>query len=363
MKILYDYQAFVRQKYGGVSRYFYELVTRICSEPDIDVMMWMGRHINKYKIEDFKENLFYFYGKRVYPYPRTKILSAWAHKPFFRRFYNKADLDILHQTFYCDYGKKKNTKLVITLHDFTPEKYTKHFSRLNNAIKVKRKTIEQSDGLICISNNTKKDLLELFDVPESKIRVIYHGNSLLIKPDDKPLFPDPYVLFVGGRYAYKNFSILVDAISSSVSFKDIKILCFGGGGFSRDEKTYIKAKKMVERISHIEGDDFMLANAYKYASAFVYPSLYEGFGIPLLEAMHYGCPILASETSCFPEIAGDAALFFNPLLTEDFAFKLERLLTDTLLREKLVENGFKREKLFSWDKCAKETLGFYKSLV
>jgi glycosyltransferase involved in cell wall biosynthesis len=103
-----------------------------------------------------------------------------------------------------------------------------------------------------------------------------------------------------------------------------------------------------------------LANAYKFASVFVYPSLYEGFGIPLLEAMHYGCPILASDTSCFPEIAGNAAIYFNPGNVDELVSGMESVILDTGVRNELISNGFKREVLFSWEKCAKETLEFYK---
>lgn len=202
----------------------------------------------------------------------------------------------------------------------------------------------------------------MYSVPESKIRVIYHGNSLKMDPGSTPLFSVPYILFVGGRKAYKNFLLLVDSLSSSPRLKDFSILCFGGGKLSSDELSFISEKSMDGRVIHTEGSDAELANAYKFASVFVYPSLYEGFGIPLLEAMHYGCPILASSTSCFPEIAAEAALYFDPLGKDDLINKLEIVLSDSKVRNELIQNGLNRESLFSWDRCASETLDFYKSV-
>ncbi len=362
MKILYDYQAFQRQKYGGISRYFYELITRISDAPDTEILLWLGRHINKYRLEDYRNKFSYFHGKRVNLIPKTKMLNLWSHKPFFKRFLGKTDFDILHQTFYCDYGKKKNTKQFVTVHDFTPEKYTHHFSRLNNAIKDKKNTADRSDGIICISNNTKKDLLELYSVPESKIRVIYHGNSLKMDAGTEPVFKTPYILFVGDRKAYKNFRLLVDSVASSPRLKDFNILCFGGGGLTKQETEFIAGKSMQGRVIQTEGNDAELANAYKFAEVFVYPSLYEGFGIPLLEAMHYGCPILASNTSCFPEIASDAAVYFDPLEKDELISGLELIISDSDLRKSLVMKGINRESQFSWDKCASETLEFYRSV-
>ena len=106
-----------------------------------------------------------------------------------------------------------------------------------------------------------------------------------------------------------------------------------------------------------------MANLYKFATVFIYPSLYEGFGIPPLEAMHYGCPVLASNSSSIPEVVGSAGLYFDPTSTDDLVLQLEQLVSDDTLRQRLSLAGFQQEKLFSWDRCADQVFNFYKKVL
>jgi glycosyltransferase involved in cell wall biosynthesis len=324
----------------------------------------MGYHINKYELEKFKNEYLGFSGKRIKHIPKTKRLSTYIQKPFFERFRKKTDYDIFHHTYFADCKKKKGTKDIITVHDFTHEKYQKVFSGLDKTVEAKKTAIKNADGIICISNSTKKDLLSLYDIPEEKIRVIYHGNSLNYKVTEEPIFKKPYLLYVGDRRAYKNFNLVLSAFKISDFIKNnFYLYCFGGGGFKDKEKSLINEFGLNGRIFQMEGSDKELTNAYKYAEVFIYPSLYEGFGIPLLEAMHYGCPIVASDASCFPEIAGDAAIYFNPESVEDLILKIENVINDSESKNQLVKNGYEREKRFSWKKCADETYEFYKKVV
>lgn len=360
MKVLYDYEIFVIQKYGGASRYFYEIISRLTEKEKLEIILYMGEHINKYELEKFSNRFLIFKGNRVRHIPKSKMLSVFLQKPFFESFRKKTDYDIFHKTFFTRYRREKKGKMITTIHDFTPEKYPGSFSRFNNTIEAKKRIIKEADGIICISETTKKDMLSLYNVPEEKIKVIYHGNSLNINSEVKPIINQPYLLYVGDRRTYKNFIILLETYrNSSLINNNFKLLCFGGGKFSNKENEFLARNSLTGKVIQTEGSDEMLASAYKYASVFIYPSIYEGFGIPLLEAMHLGCPIIASDSSCFPEIAGKAALFFNPASIDDLTAKIEFVAGNSETRNRLIETGYEREKLFSWDKCAEECYNFY----
>lgn len=364
MKILYDYEIFLIQKYGGATRYFYEIISRLVQMREAEIILYMGHHINKYELEKFKDKYLKFSGKRIGHIPKTKRLSTIVQKPIFEKFRSNNDYDIFHHTYYADYKKKKDTKDIITVHDFTHEKFPERFSKLDKTIKAKENAIKNADGIICISNATKNDLLSLYKIPEEKLRVIYHGNSLNYEVTEDAVFKNPYLLYVGDRRSYKNFGLVLSAFKDSDFLKsNFGIVCFGGGELKTEEKALINNCGLDGKVFQTEGSDKELANAYKFASAFIYPSLYEGFGIPLLEAMHYGCPIAASDSSCFPEIAGDAAVYFNPESAEDLILKTEKVIKDTEFRKNLINKGFEREKQFSWNKCASLTFEFYKNIL
>jgi glycosyltransferase involved in cell wall biosynthesis len=360
MKVLYDYEIFLIQKYGGATRYFYEIISRLADKEDLDIILYMGYHINRYGLEELKDKYFKFYGKKIPNLPKTKLVSTKIQKPVFEKFRKKTDYDIFHHTYYADYRKKNGTKDIITVHDFTHEKFPENFSGLDVTIERKKNAIKNADGIICISETTKKDLLELYDIPEENIKVIYHGNSLKYEVTEKPMYEKPYLLYVGDRRAYKNFGLVLKAFRDSDFIRNnFSLVCFGGGELKKAEISLINEYCLDGKIFQTEGSDRELANAYRYAKAFIYPSMYEGFGIPLLEAMHYGCPIAASDSSCFPEIAGDAAEYFNPGSEDELIRAIEKVINNTDTRERLIRKGIEREKMFGWEKCADETYEFY----
>ena len=175
----------------------------------------------------------------------------------------------------------------------------------------------------------------------------------------------PYILYVGSRRRYKNFNILIDAYSCSKKINDnFDIVCFGGDPFLNEELRYFKEKNISpNKIKFIQGNDNLLYNFYKNASCLVYPSLYEGFGLPIVEAMSMSCPVISSNTSSMPEIYGDSAISFNPKYSEELIKKLENLLFDSHFQLQLKNKGLKRSKEFSWEKCAQETQSVYKKLI
>jgi glycosyltransferase involved in cell wall biosynthesis len=233
----------------------------------------------------------------------------------------------------------------------------------------KKIAVKNADHIICISESTKRDAIELLNICESKVSVVHLGVDTFRESatnshvDPTPNY-HPYILYVGERGGYKNFSCLLKVVAQTAKLKrDFQIIAFGGGAFSRHEHKEIHALGLTDRhVINISCNDSLLQMYYKNASAFVYPSLYEGFGLPPLEAMSAGCPVISSNTSSMPEIISDAAEFFNPEDIECFAQALEAVVYSEERRADLVVRGYKRVQALSWNKCAQQTLNVYEKL-
>lgn len=369
MNILYDYSIFSLQIYGGISRYFYELINRISLNKEASINVFEGFYINEYGLSENKNNYYSYEGHKIpyvkYIYNAVKLNPIW-----FKNTYSHIDnLDIFHPTYYReDLDKFKKSAVVITVHDMIHELYKDQFSNYDPTIKQKRVSINASDAIICVSENTKKDIIRVYDVPKEKIWVVYHGSSLNIvksinmnKFTKEHFFKAPYLLYVGNRDGYKNFLYLLNVYATHFA-GDFNLLCFGGGNFKETELSLLSKYNLLNKVIHVNGSDDFLAALYKKAFCLIYPSLYEGFGIPPLEAMSLGCPVIASNTSSIPEVVGNGGILFDPFSEEDLIRSIESLMSDNM-RYQLILKGFEQEKKFSWDKTAIETLNVYKSII
>lgn len=373
MKILYDHTVFQFQRYGGVSRYFYELITRLSTKEDVDISLFQGFHINEYALSEHEQNFDSYWGyKWEYKKPVAKylahILFTMPNKILFEKHMRSSDVNIYHPTYYMK-GLKQNKKapIVITVYDMIHELYPDQFIDSRFVIRAKKRAISRAKVIIAISENTKKDLIKIYDVPESKIKVVYLASSL---QSSNPMDIDelkkgsglkrPYILYVGDRRTYKNFKVLLNSYINHFS-DNLDLICFGGGKFKADELKNIN-NKIKTSIIQLNGSDDLLASLYKHAFCFVYPSLYEGFGIPPLEAMSMGCPVIASNASSIPEVVGDAAILFDPHSKDELIDAIGSL-NDESKRNDLIKRGFEQDKKFSWDKMANETLDIYKSIL
>ena len=221
-----------------------------------------------------------------------------------------------------------------------------------------------ASAIIAVSENTKKHIIRLLNVPESKIHVVCHGSSLpMIKGEPHFLFP--YILYVGDRGGYKNFIPFLRSMLPVLNRnKELRIVCTGKP-FSQEERILIHENVMDDRI-HVcwVKTDEELFSLYHYAQCSVFPSEYEGFGIPILEAYQAGCPVLLNRTSCFPEIAGDAAIYFElNSKSSNLAEKVEQLLLMTSdERSALIEKQKVRLANYSWKASAKQMAAIYQSL-
>ena len=374
MNILYDYTVFQLQRYGGISRYFFELIKRLSTKEDVSINLFQGFHINEYGLSEHRQNFESYWGHKIgCNKPAIKylayILFSMPNKILFDQYIGSSDVDIYHPTYYrSDLDKYNKSAIVLTVHDMIHELYPDQFIDSRFVIKAKKISINKADLIISISENTKKDLMNIYDVLEDKIKVIYHANSLpksneyLKCADLEKMYSitKPFLLYVGDRKrSYKNFTILLETYSTMLSDR-FDFVCFGGGDFSHNELRTIKSIRCSGKVIHISGPDHLLASLYKNAFCFIYPSLYEGFGIPLLEAMGLGCPVIASNTSSIPEVVDKAALLFDPNSEDCLINVIELLEKNESRREKLINLGFEQEKKFSWDKTANETFNVYK---
>ncbi len=363
MKILYDHQAFTIQEYGGISRYYFELALHFQNIPDADLSSSLLFSNNEY----IKGN---------------GVISSW---PFFKNLkfqkkievmqlinsvkskidYKLNDFDIFHPTYYDPYYVTSKIKqpIVITFHDLIHEKF-KRYDR--KTLADKKKVLGRADKIIAISQNSKNDLIEYYSIPENRIDVIYLASDFTSNTNDlmNSSNNENYILYVGGRNHYKNFTFFVKAIASLlVDNSNLYLYCVGGDTFKKDEYKLLKDLHIEAKVKFYTGTDTNLQVYYSNALAFFFPSQYEGFGIPLLEAMGCGCPIGASETSSFPEIAGDAALYFDPYCAESIFSVAERLVAEPIMRAELARKGLLRSQHFSWQETVRKTYNLYKSLL
>lgn len=362
--IAYDHQFFSTFGYSGITRYHYEVIARLVNVPSVEISLFMGWHKTRFDYARFKKRYAHFFACRRPGIPRTTRLFNAMNEALFPLFLARSRSRLYHQTYYRYYVPSFRGKRILTVHDMVYELFPGKFLNPDRDIRDKRISIDRADALIAVSASTKNDLVRLCGISPQRIAVIYHGNSLTVTPQEAPPVDGPYVLYVGQRVRHKNFPVLLNAYcrSSRVN-SECGLVCFGGDPFTKEEKQVLARHGLLGRVHHVCGSDERLAACYSRASLLVYPSLYEGFGLPLLEAMHYGCPVVASNAGSLPEIGGQAGVYFDPNSPDELAAVMERVLSDTMMRKKMTERGLCREKEFSWDACASQTLALYKSLL
>lgn len=344
---------------GGVSRYFVEIASVIMKQHNVSIgCLWSE---NEYLNNAYK-------GRRSF----INRIVKWKISKSLTKLYCKLDIlfnqyDIVHPTWVDTYiyGVKHSSKIVVTIHDMIHEIFWSNKEQYE--IRRKKLAIYNSDAIIAISNNTKKDILRLYpDIDEKKITVIYHGTSHLPKPTKIEGFDlnSRYLLYVGSRFDYKNGFFVAEALKDLLkSKKNLKLVYVGGGAFNHEELKFIKENKLDDLIVQLSVSDSGLAYLYRHAVCFIYPSLYEGFGLPILEAFDNECPVICANNSSLPEVGGEAALYFNNNDAEGLVDLVSELLDNDSKRKNLISLGKERAKLFSWEKCSNETIMLYKKLL
>jgi glycosyltransferase involved in cell wall biosynthesis len=216
-----------------------------------------------------------------------------------------------------------------------------------------------------------QDILKFTNADPDRIHVIYLGNPFeninheqSTPGPDVLLFKKPYLLFVGYRSRYKNFNFFIESVAEMLyKNDDFHIVCAGWLPFTDEEKKFLKNLNVFHKVHHIRINDRILKNLYKNARAFIFPSLYEGFGLPVLEAFSCGCPAIISNSSSLPEIGGGGAMYFEPNDRESILHAVETVLFNDNYRDDLIKKGSERLKFFSWEKTAHSTKKVYSNLI
>ncbi len=366
MKVVYDAQVFVEQEYGGISRYICALATHLARLSDMEVKIVAPLHVNAY-LRALSSDI--AVGRYVARLPKTarmiKVLGTAMCTPV-------ASLirpDLVHETYYAEQALcRAKVPHVLTVYDMIEERFPESFPLGYPLARRKRSAVNRADHVFCISENTRRDLLEMYKFPEDRVSVTSLGYDALVPSSRSSrdlVGGSPYILFVAGRQGYKNFEGLIKAYAASAWLRDgFRVVCFGGGAFSAEERILMAGLGLsVAQVEHVGGGDDRLASLYQGAAALVYPSKYEGFGIPPLEAMSLDCPVICSSTSSIPEVVGQAGEYFDPFDHDSIRYSMERVLQSTERRLELVSLGRIRRELFTWERCAQQTAGIYRRLV
>jgi len=354
MKIIYDDIIFELQKAGGISKYWGKLIENFSSSTKVD--------LNNIQTKAAKNNVFYPKDINFIKIPDLPIpLKIRRYLPIL----TTSGYDIFHSSYYrIPFISSKKLKQVVTVHDFMYEFFD---SGLKKHIHVwqKRKAMLRADAIICVSEHTQQDLIKLYPEVNSKIlHVVPNGvdKEFKVLKNSKT---EKYLLYVGNRVGCKNFEFNLKLMSHSsfIQDNDFNLICVGGGKFSDSELSMFAQYNLADKVSQvmfIENEE--LNKLYNNAYALLFPSQYEGFGIPALEAQMAGCPVVYAKTSSLPEVMGYTELGFNLNDIDEASQKLE-LLQDEGLKETIIFKGVEHASKLSWENSASLTLKVYEGVL
>ncbi len=359
MRVVFGPEVF-GQRYGGISRYFVELHRRM---PALGVssMILAGIHHNAYlrgvdgvrgvRAPDLlqKERL---RGLRE----GINDLVAVGHVR------GEGSTAVYHQTYYGgSVGRRHRGPCVVTAYDLVHAKFPKYFPDDDPTVAQQRLAFAHADLILSISNTTKADLQEIFGIAASRIVVTHLGvTSPGATTASVSAVTRPFLLYVGQRYGYKNWEQFVRAYTASPLAGELQVVCTGEP-FTTAEQQWLVELGRNRDVVHLSADDTVMDALYREAAAFVYPSLYEGFGLPPLEAMARGCPVMASSAGAIPEVLGDAAVYADPHDVDSMAKALTEVVRPER-REELASAGRGLASTYSWERTAAQTAAAYRSL-
>lgn len=364
MKILFDSQIFSVQKFGGISNYFANIITNSQKNTSVQLPYMYTNNVYLKEIGiNYQDLLSYvqFKGKNR--------IKALVNKIFNIKSIKFDEYDIFHPTYYDDYFTSylsRDKPFVITVYDMIHELFPQYFDQNSMEYRTKKVLCQKANKIIAISEHTKQDIIRLFGIPESKIKVIHLSTDFkLINQPSMHIqwLPEQYLLFVGTRFGYKNFDWMLTSIAPILKQTNVKIVVIGNELNDHEQKLVMLLDLEHLIVVNNVSSSHQLQEIYNRAELFIFPSLYEGFGIPTLEAFASKVPVLLTNSSCFPEIAQDAALYFEPNDISDFQAKVKLVLNSPSKRQDLIERGVRRLHNFSWQNTADETYKLYTELI
>ena len=353
-RVIFGPEIWSLQSEGGISRYFQQLI-RGLSQSGISGQILTNKNSNS-RLETINVENFQVHGLR-----KSKNFYGEISKILG----NEIAGNVYHPTYYSKNLVKvrtPRTKVVLTVFDMISEIFPEKKSRFRKVIDEKRFSVNTADHILSISEQTKKDLINIYEVPENKISVTYLGSDLHLLPkvEGGASTEKDFILYVGKRGGYKNFSNLVTAFShSKILMTSFQIVAVGGGDFSSGELSEFLKLKIADKVIHMDANDHQLAMLYRKASCLVYPSIYEGFGLPPVEAMSLNCPVIASSGGSIPEICGQAAAYFDPLNIDSIMHTILETLASPSRIKDMQMKGQAASQLFTWERTARDTLSVY----
>lgn len=357
LDLVLDSIIFSLQRAGGISLYWSELIKGTSG---------LGHNVVSVEGRNSEENVF-----------RSTLekssLSVYKSRgiPRIERYmpanFGEANFDVFHSSYYR-MPRRRNGVVIQTCYDFAYERFRSGLPRAVHSLQ-KYRALKNADGIICISESTRRDLFSFFpDLSSKPTRVIYLAASKDFRSlsdgeavDQLPtVIPtsERFVVFVGERGFYKNFAFAVEGVALC---EDYHLVLVGGGPVSAAERVFLD-RHLSNRWVHLSGISSRSLNAiFNRAQALVYPSSFEGFGIPILEAMQAGCPVICGSSSSIPEVAGSSGLTVDLNVPENVSEHL-RALEDSSWRSTVRESGLENASRFSWDSCSSESISFYNSI-
>jgi glycosyltransferase involved in cell wall biosynthesis len=366
LRILYDHQIFDSQIHGGISRYFVELLREAWKAGAPRCRLGALLSNNDYlRDAPFPRPARFFPGVRWLRKGNhlTAVNRRWS-----LRCIGRGDFDLLHPTYYGTYFLPRlgDRPFVLTIYDMIHELLPHTSGSSGRTAERKRILAGGAAGIIAISESTRRDVIRLLGLPPAKVRTIHLGGPEVLETalPPHPGLADPYVLFVGQRGDYKNFSTFLTGMAPLLrDDRRLRVVCAGGRTLDAAEVEAARSSGVDGRVQHVAGpSDEALAALYQHARAFVFPSRYEGFGLPVLESFAFGCPAVLARSSSLPEIGGEAAAYFDPESAESIRTAVDRVLRDEPLRRAMIEAGRRRAREFSWERTARETWATYAEL-
>lgn len=361
MRVALDEQIFTIQEYGGISRLFFELARQFERNPElgVEISPMSAEIINRYVLQDLQLS------------DKLKVTESKgkyrALMKYLTRKRSRSDAEIVHNTFYLPHGLMgySESKRIVTIHDMIPEMLPKTRRRLD-LLTLKGKYIREADHIICVSSATRGDLLRLCPDVKAPITVVHHGVDPIFTPGVPRWsdLPDHYILFVGNRGQYKDAEVLLKAFSIfHIEHPDTTLLFVGGGEFTSQELSLMRSLGISTKTEHRVLPDAEMSSAYGNAFFTVFPSRFEGFGLPALESMACGAPTILANATSLPEVGGGAAEYFTAGDSTDLARIMNGLAADPVRQLELSALGIERASTFSWERCAAETSDVYRQTL
>lgn len=372
-KLLLDPTIFNLQEYGGISRYYTEIYSALENEENVAITCPLLYTENIH----FKESLLFqnsFQYRNRFLIKYSKIFRRYLPRKLKRKTIPKTialleqqKFDIFIPTYYFPYFLKhlNGKPYVLTVYDMIHELYPHYFDYDKDTVPNKKLLIENATKIIAISQSTKNDIIKFYPhISPAKIEVVYLAHTIKTQVEVNLVLPEKYILFVGNRLNYKNFLFFLNAAAPLLAAdKNLVILCAGGNPFNEEEAILIAELGCEQQVLQENFKDAELSTYYKQALCFVFPSEYEGFGIPVLEAMACGCPVVLANHSSFPEVAGDAGIYFELNNEADLRDKILFLINSSENRNIYRNKGSLQAGKFDWKKTTEECLKVYHSIV